>query len=111
MKGVFDAILKQNFPGIESEYRFHDRRRWKFDYCWPHAKVALEIDGGIWTGGRHVRGGGFIRDMEKYNEATFLGWQIYRVTPQEVKNGQAIELLERIFKKNVNERSKKYIKQ
>lgn len=105
---LFDEILRQKFPGHVSEYRFHSERRWKFDHCWPHAKVALEIEGGVWTGGRHVRGAGFIRDMEKYNEAALLGWHVYRVTPQQIKNGQALELIARIFQKRIEEGSKKW---
>lgn len=99
MSDLFHAILKQQFPGYESEYRFHPKRRWKFDHCWPKAKVALEVEGGVWTMGRHTRGKGFLGDIEKYNEAALLGWKVYRTTPQQVKNGQALELLERIFKK------------
>ena len=94
---LFHAILKQQFPGLESEYRFNSERRYRFDYCWPAAKIALEIEGGVWTGGRHTRGAGFVRDIEKYNSAALIGWRVFRVTPQMVKNGQAIELLEKIF--------------
>ena len=110
MQGVFDTILKEMFPGVEFEFKFHDTRRWRFDYCWPHAKVALECDGGVWTGGRHTSGSGFTKDMEKFNEAGLLGWRIFRVTPQQVKNGQAIVLLERIFEKRIDAKTIKWRK-
>jgi hypothetical protein len=57
--------------------------------------VALEVEGGIWTGGRHTRGSGFMKDMEKYNEATLLGWRVLRCTPRQVKSGEVFELLKR----------------
>lgn len=30
-------------------------------------KVAIEREGGIWSGGRHTRPQGYLNDMEKYN--------------------------------------------
>lgn len=63
----------------EPEYRFHDMRKWRFDFAWPAQRVAVEIEGGIWSKGRHVRGAGFIADCEKYNEAARLGWYVLRI--------------------------------
>lgn len=108
MQGVFDTILKETFKGVEFEYKFHPTRKFRFDYAFPHAKIALEIEGGVWIGGRHTSGAGFTKDMEKYNEAGLLGWKIFRVTPQQVKNGQAIMLLERIFNKRIDNKTDKW---
>ena len=49
--------------------------------CACHPGVAVEVDGGTWTGGRHVRGAGYRRDAEKLNAAAALGWFVYRLTP------------------------------
>ena len=73
------------FPTFE--YEFADSRKWRFDFCWPQWHVAVEQEGAIWTKGRHVRGAGFLVDMEKYNTATYLGWKLYRFTPQQVASG------------------------
>lgn len=94
-------------PDPEPEYKFHPQRRWRLDFAWPSHKVAVEVEGGTWgkpvichqcgvhvlgttrrgqpyrireAGGRHTRGKGFENDVEKYNEATALGWQVFRVT-------------------------------
>ena len=91
--------------GIEkpaTEYHFHKTRRWRFDFCFVKSKLALEVEGGVWTNGRHVRGSGFIKDMEKYNEATILGYHLLRVTPDEMLNGMAVFLIERYFKERLN---------
>ena len=63
------------------EYRFHDKRKWRFDYAWPMRKVALEVEGGIWTGGRHTRGAGALADLEKYSEAAIAGWRVIYCVP------------------------------
>jgi hypothetical protein len=79
--------------GGVTEYRFHPTRKWRFDWAWPDRMVALEIEGGAWTGGRHTRGKGFVADMEKYNAAALAGWRVLRVTPQQVKSGEAGRLV------------------
>lgn len=66
---------------VEPEFRFHGIRRWRFDYALPTFKVAIEVEGGVWTAGRHTRPKGFLGDIEKYNAAAALGWRVLRVTP------------------------------
>jgi hypothetical protein len=51
--------------------------------------VAVEIEGGVWSGGRHVRPKGFESDIEKYNAATFAGWRLYRFSGSMVNSGAA----------------------
>lgn len=67
------------------EFRFDRKRRWRFDYAWPEQKVALEVEGGVWIQGRHTRGSGFVKDMEKYNRAASLGWLVLKVQPKDLK--------------------------
>ena len=67
--------------GWEAEHRFAAPRRWRLDFAHVGGMVAIEVEGGIWTGGRHTRGAGFERDLEKYNAATLRGWALLRTTP------------------------------
>lgn len=62
------------------------------------AGVAVEIDGAVWTQGRHTRGSGYVKDMEKLNAAAELGWRVFRYTPQMVEDGTAIKQLKRVLK-------------
>lgn len=71
------------------EHMFHPNRRWRFDFAQPKIMVAVEIDGGCFVHGRHSRGVGQIKDMEKMNEAQKLGWRVFHFTPQQTK-GYAI---------------------
>lgn len=79
------------------EHRFAAPRRWRFDLAWPEQRVALEIEGGVWTGGRHTRPQGFLGDIEKYNAAAELGWRVLRCTPDQVRTGHALALMERVL--------------
>jgi len=88
------ARLKQlKIPMPERQYRFYDDRKWPFDFAWPDKKVAVEIDGGIWSGGRHTRGRGFIGDCDKINRAQILGWVVLRFTREHMDSGDAYALL------------------
>ena len=73
-----------------AEHRFCTRK-WKFDFACESIMVAIEIEGGAWTGGRHTRGKGYTGDMEKYNEATVLGWRVLRYTPRQFDAGVWID--------------------
>ena len=75
------------------EYRFCPSRRFRFDWAWPKDRVALEVNGGVWSQGRHVRGAGFVRDMEKASLAASLGWRILYCQPKELLTMATIELI------------------
>jgi len=82
---------------VVSELKFHPTRRWKSDFAIPSAKLIVEVEGGFWSGGRHGRGGGAIKDMEKYNAATVMGYALLRFTPQQANNLTALETISNWF--------------
>lgn len=80
--------------GFCREHRFHPVRRWRFDFAWQDHRVAAEIEGLSRSGmSRHQTIKGYRGDLEKYNEATRLGWRVFRFDQQMVKSGQAIDLM------------------
>lgn len=68
-------------------------RGWRFDYAFPDIMVAIEIEGGVWTGGRHTRGCGFQDDLDKYNVAAAIGWRLFRFSTQDINEGKALAIL------------------
>lgn len=93
-------IFQLHAAGIrdfEREHRFHPVRRWRFDIAFPDRFVALEVEGGVYTGGRHVTPQGFTADAEKYNTATLMGWRVLRVTKDHIKSGQALTWVEELL--------------
>lgn len=91
---IFTTICKTDLK-VEcvKEHKFHPKRRWRFDYAIIEHKIALEVEGGVWTGGRHIRAQGFLGDVEKYNTATLMGWRIFRTTPDELYKTATINML------------------
>ncbi len=88
-----------SIPAPVEEFRFHPTRKWRIDYCWPDYGLAIEVEGGAWTKGRHTRGGGFIKDMEKYNAIEMAGYTLLRFTPTQIRNGYALEQVKEWFEK------------
>lgn len=67
-----------------TQHRFHPTRQWPFDFAWPSARVAVEIDGGAFVGGAHNRGRGQMNDAEKRRQALRLGWVVIVVVGTEL---------------------------
>lgn len=68
-----------------TEYKFLHDRRFKFDLAIPKYHIAIEFEGGIFSGGRHTRGKGYANDAKKYNLATMHGWKLLRYTSEDAK--------------------------
>ncbi len=88
-------IRAMRLPTPEREFQFDPARKWRFDLCWPALKLAVECDGGQWTtgGGRHAT----AADYDKMNSAILAGWRPLRFTGSQIKDGSAIQLLERVL--------------
>lgn len=90
--------------GWVRELRFAPPRRWRFDFAFPEPKIAVEVDGGAWTRGRHTRGAGLEADNEKFAAAVIAGWRVIHVTPGQVRSGQATAWVEDALRVNVKAR-------
>lgn len=61
-------------------------------------RVNLEPNEIVRIGGRHNTGVGMRADCEKYSWAAILGWVVVRSTPEMIREGHAITLLEAAFR-------------
>jgi very-short-patch-repair endonuclease len=87
--------------GFVQEHEFHPTRKWRIDFARPEIKLAIEVEGGTHTGGRHTRGAGYESDCEKYNALEAMGWTLFRFTSQMVTSGKAILFVEDYLKARV----------
>ena len=88
-----NQIINFGLPVPESEYKFHDFRKWRFDFAYPSKMVAIEVEGGVYNQGRHTRPKGFEGDCQKYNAAAMEGWVVLRFTGGMIKDGTAINTI------------------
>ncbi|WP_216936217.1 MULTISPECIES: DUF559 domain-containing protein [unclassified Acinetobacter] len=96
----FEAKLAKELKALkiefQQEFEFHQARKWRADFHLVGKKILVEVEGGIWNGGRHTRGKGYLGDMEKYNAATIMGFQVIRFSTDQVKSGHAIQQIEKM---------------
>lgn len=91
--------LQLKFAGIpfEREFKFHATRSWRADFRITGTQILVEVEGGVWSGGRHTRGTGYEADAEKYNTAAMEGWIVLRYTTGQVQKGLALQGITRIL--------------
>jgi hypothetical protein len=83
---------------LKREYKFVDGRRFRFDYYHMNG-VAIELEGGVWTRGRHTRPTGFLNDMEKYNLAASMGILVFRIPSHDISTKWLSPIVETINKR------------
>jgi very-short-patch-repair endonuclease len=81
--------------GWERDQPFVLYRDWRFDFVHHGYRIAVEVEGGTYSGGRHTTGTGYQGDCEKYNEATLNGYLLLRFTSKDIHNGKAVDTIER----------------
>jgi len=96
---IFKAVcVSSGIPTPVEEHRFHPKRKWRFDFSWPDNRVALEVQGGIWGGGRHSRGAAMLKEWEKLNTAATLGWRILYCQPCDLCMSDTLETIKEALK-------------
>lgn len=69
--------MKHSFE-FQKEYKFCSYRRFRFDFCVVNKKIAIEYEGIFSRKSGHTTIKGYMKDIEKYNLATMLGFRILR---------------------------------
>lgn len=79
------------FPGMRQPYRL--------DFAWPDFKLAVEVQGGTWSGGRHTRGAGYEHDRRRQNRLQLAGWIVLEFTGSMIDSGEALGMIIEFFEK------------
>lgn len=88
-----EQMLKHGIEFV-TQYRFAFPRKWKADFFLPKHNALVEVEGGTYYGkSRHTSGEGYEKDAEKYNQASYMGFKLYRYTTRQVMNETAIKHL------------------
>jgi len=76
-------------------------RRFRFDRCHMDQRVAIEIMGGTYTGGRHTSPSGYKKDCEKMLIAGELQWQMIYLTCDMVDHEHLRRIAALILARNI----------
>ena len=80
------SVINSAVQGWEMEYRFDEKRKFRFDFALPNLKIAVEYEGIFSEKSRHTSVLGYSKDVEKYNLATIQGWSVLRYTAKNYKD-------------------------
>jgi hypothetical protein len=103
LEDQFLGLWQTNFPSIELEREhsgieawerdFQERysrskrsKRYRLDFAHSISRTGIEIQGGVYSRGRHVTGSGYERDCRKYNLAYTSGWTIFLLSAAMAKD-------------------------
>lgn len=78
-------------------------RKWRFDIAWPDVKLAIEVNGGLWIAGGHNRGAQMLKDWEKWNTATVMGWRLLYCQPKDLCTKEFTTFVQTCYDRIVNE--------
>ena len=84
--------------GLTKEYQFAPKRKFRMDYYgeWYGIKFCVELEGGVFIRGRHLRPVGFLRDMEKYNLAAQMRIFVFRIPSHDICSKWLIPIIKSI---------------
>lgn len=68
-------------------------RRFRLDVGWVRDKIGIEIQGGLWISGKHARGSGVKKDMEKRNLQLLNGWRVFEVEPKDLCTQETVAMV------------------
>lgn len=98
-------------PLPEAEYVFAPPRKFRADLAYVELRLAIEIDGIVYTRGSHQAGGRHtsIKGLRAESEKSFFyarhGWKVLRVLPEHVRSGQALKWIEQLVPKAAEEKA------
>lgn len=78
---TFEAIWRRNGgPELIKEFKSGlEGRDFRNDYLHVESRTIIELDGGVWNNGAHVRAAGFIKDCVKLNMAALARYYVIRI--------------------------------
>src|SRR5262245_430569 len=98
-KEFLDQLHLAGLPTPEAEVAFASPRRWRFDWAFKDQQIAIEYQGGNYTGkGGHNTVKGLRNDYEKFSEAAIRGWLLILIDSGSVRDGRAVTWVERALR-------------
>ena len=96
------------YAGCEREWRWCPGRRFRADFGFPAQRMMVEVEGGLFMmRGGHNSHSGITRDIEKGNLAAELGITLLRFTREMIQSGEAIRVIERMWKARAQHQTSK----
>ncbi len=101
MKSEGEETLALHFRAEKIDFQreqvVNPDRKFRWDFVLERHKYVIDIQGGIWNQGGHVRGKRYEADCEKGNCAVRDGYLPLHFTTNQVKSGHAIDFIKKLM--------------
>ena len=84
----------------EVQFARHLKRKYRFDFAHTKSHVAIEIMGGIYNRGAHVRPAGYTSDCEKSLLARELMWSVVSLTSDMIDDAHINRIIDLCASRN-----------
>lgn len=98
LAGVAIPLEVEGYPRPRAQVMLIPGRRYRFDFAYLEARLAVEVSGQIWHKGAHTSGRGVTRDAAKANELACIGWRLLVFTPEMIADGTARDFTRRALR-------------
>lgn len=85
----------------QKELQFARPRLWRFDWAYADRMIAIEYQGGNYTGKGHNTIKNLRNDYEKFTEAALRGWTLILIDSGSVRDGSAVAWVERALRERL----------
>lgn len=91
---LVEQCIRIGLPAPDVQFRPTSTRRHRWDLAWPVSKLLVDVQGSVFSQGRHTSGTGYREDCRKMGIAVCLGYRCLWVTTDMVTSGEAVSLIE-----------------
>ena len=91
-------IKAAKLPEPVRQFRYVPGRKFTADFAYTERRLLIHVDGGVYSRQAHGSITGILADIARQNLATLGGYRALRVTPDMVKDGTALKLIEEALK-------------
>lgn len=87
MAGIAYAEQVRAIPG----------RMFSWDFEITGYRILVEVQGGVWSAGKHGRGSGILTDQEKLFLAQLHGYRVIQVSENHIRDGRALRWIQHMM--------------
>ena len=80
-------------PEPVAEHYPLEHRDYRIDLAWVAQRVGLEVQGGNWVNGAHIRPAALREEYERNNLIVAAGWRLFYCEPELTRVAEAIMLI------------------
>ncbi len=84
-------MFGEDLPRVREQYECVPGRKFTADFAFPEQRLAVWVEGGVFTGQAHGSVSGILKDIERANAYAIAGWRVMRFSAKDLTARTAAE--------------------